>query len=308
MLDELLDFFNQVDLDELSSSLDELENEIDKLDRKRAILTKKIVEELEMQSAEFFVWLCFLRANFLRGKNVQSNKAYMQFIDYAKPKNKFYFEGFSDGPLVPSPFSPKFLYANQVEGVLKQVKEKYGSGRKFVEDIKGLVLKHAQDPLLLYTHLLSRLMSFDGVSSKIANAVIGEIPYRLGFLKKHDQKTFRALLAKKWLKHLALAGLFNVQVDSNVEGFFKEKIGIKKVEHVHFVMLASKVRKEFIKRLLGRYTWVEVDDRDMNQILKVYKDYLGANVIEKLIWSAMSMRRETKRKAKFFELSGDLFL
>jgi len=54
-----------------------------------------------------------------------------------------------------------------------------------------------------------------------------------------------------------------------------------------------------------------MDSRSGN-LFEKYREYVGANVIERLIWTARLAVRSSKRRGlenmKFFRMSGDLFL
>ncbi|MGY0287593.1 MAG: hypothetical protein ACUX7D_02320 [Candidatus Methanodesulfokora washburnensis] len=123
----LLDFLKNTDPGELDESLNELGEKSGEIFRnKGADIEKTIVERTKNMKSEEFVWFCFLRGNFLRGRDVVSNKAFKQFIEHCEKEghHNYYFDGFPGGNLLPM-FKPKFREAAGIERVLQQVREKF---------------------------------------------------------------------------------------------------------------------------------------------------------------------------------------
>jgi hypothetical protein len=160
---------------------------------------------------------------------------------------------------------------------------------------------------------MSRFMSFKQIASKIANAIIGEIAWQLTLLNKSgENETFDCLLKEGWLKNLILASCFNVMIDTHVRKFFEEKMDIKNIEHSFLIFLGKSLRSKVVRALFERnFTWIARKDRDF--ILENYHEYVGANMLEKLIWNAYFVKKNSRKKEnidhmRFFKLSKSLFL
>lgn len=145
--------------------------------KKKSALDSIIVDEIKNRDAEFFTWFCFLRANFLRGKYILSNRAFEQFVKFCRQRrNDYYFNEFPrTGSLLPH-FKPKFLLAKGIEKVLEQLRRKYASGYEFVKEVRCLTDSfEPKETHRLYLELIARFMSFEQIGSKIANAILNEI-------------------------------------------------------------------------------------------------------------------------------------
>lgn len=302
---KLINFLNDINLQELNRSLDELDKKLREIND----IDSTIVNEIKDKNEEFFIWFCFLRANFLRGKDTISNRAFKEFIKFCEEKkNNYYFDKFPDADFLPY---LNFQQAGKVERVLQQLREKYKSGNEFVIEIKELTDSFKMEEVhRLYLELISKLMSFEEIASKIANAVIGEILWELTLLRRSkEEKTFQNLLKTEWIRKLALASCFNVMIDTHVKNFFKENLKIKNVEHSILIFLGKSIRPEVVKSLFYRnFEWVKEGDLLLNN----YHEYIGANMIEKLIWIAKFVKKNPRKNENindllFFKLSNDLF-
>lgn len=312
MVTKLIDFLNSCDPEELVCALDELHGEVRRIfERKKALIENVIVSEIENRDPTFFVWFCFLHGNFLRGSDVVSNKVFVQFVSRMKPTG-YYFNEFPQKArkLLPRFFNPKFRYATQVESVLKQLRRKYSSGRKFVGEIKNIVDSYEIEKAhRLYLELISRFMSFEYIGSKIANAILGEAAWNLNLLRKSKKKIFENFLEEEWIRKLTLVSCFNVMIDIHIRKFFEEKLGIKNVQHFILIFLAKCIKPEVIKALFNRkFGWIP----EAEILFENYPEYVGAGSIEKLIWTARfvakNSRKEDLKNMEFFRMSGDLFL
>lgn len=309
-----MEFLNNADLQRLNASLDELDEKTKEIFvGAESDLDNVFVKEIESRNAEFLVWFSFLRANFLRGKDTLSNKAFRQFIDFCKrEENGYYFKEFPTGnDLIPPFEKPKFRHANQVEEVLRQVRKNHGSGRGFVRDIRRTVEKNRTEIGWVYLELVSEFMSYKEIALKIANAIIGEPAYQLRLLREYGKKRkFEMLTTEEWIKSLNLASCFNVMIDVHVRNFFKNH-GMKSVDHFTLLLIAREIRHEVIELLFRRsYPWF--DKKTRNFLLKNYHDYTGANMVEKLIWVAYFVRANSSKKEnidslKFYRLSKGIF-
>jgi hypothetical protein len=309
------DFLNNVDPQQLNASLDELEEEIEQIFlRTNSFLDDMLVKEIKGMDEKLFVWFCFLKANFLRGRDTVSNRAFKQFVDFCKGENNcYYFYEFPTQNFLPQFNNPKFLQARKIEDALQDLRKRYGSGSQFVDEIKGLVNQFGiQEIHNLYLELIAMLMSFKGIGSKIANAVLDEISWELILLKRHEKEKFQEFSGSKFISKLILASFFNVMIDIHVKRFFEEKLNIKNVEQTFLILISKNIEKEVIKSLFERnFDWVEYKD----VLLKEYHEYFGASVIEKIIWMAYFFKKNSTKKQKqnisnleFFKLSGNLFL
>ena len=308
---DLTYFLNNANLQGLDSSLDELDLKIREIFlRTKSELDDALVKEIESGDAEFLVWFGFLHSNFLRGKNTISNRAFKQFIDFCeRERNDYYFKKFPVAEdLLPRFKEPKFQYAKAVEEVLDQVRKKYSSGREFVKEIRCIVESHRPEEVhRVYLKLVSVFMSYRQVNFKIANAIVGEVAYQLGLLKKYGkEKEFEMLTSEEWIRNLSLASCFNVMIDTHVRSFFENQ-GMKSVDHVTLLLVARDVSPEVIELLFKRnYPWFNKKSGDF--LLENYHDYIGANVVEKLIWEAYfvkanSSKDENLDNLRFYRLS-----
>ncbi|PIV43479.1 MAG: hypothetical protein COS26_00460 [Candidatus Nealsonbacteria bacterium CG02_land_8_20_14_3_00_40_11] len=313
MIQKLINFLNNCDLKKLNQGLDELDKKIEEIFLKsNASIDDETLSVIQNKSSYFFCWFCFLRANFLRGKDITSNRAFRQFLTNIKWRN-YYFDNFPQGSekLLPQFSNPKFQQAKGIEEVLQQLRRKYKSGYEFVKEIKEMANSYEiEDIHRLYLELISKFMSFNQIGSKIANAIIGETLWELTLLRRHKKKTFQNLLKEKWIRKLALASCFNVMIDTHVRNFFKEKLNIKDVQHSILIFLANCIKPELIEFLFDRnFKWIP----EKKLILKKYQEYVGANVIEKLIWVAYFVIKNSRRSdninnLQFFQIKGNPFL
>ncbi|MGC8935460.1 MAG: hypothetical protein ACP5LN_09915 [Thermoproteota archaeon] len=315
----LIEFLNHVDLKELNESLDELDKKAEKIfQEKNSDVGKTIVIETERMSSEEFVWFCFLKANFLRGSDITSNKAFMQFINYCKnEKNNYYFNKFPSDNFLPKFKNPKFLRAAAIEKVLEQLRGKYKSGSDFIEEIKELANNIKVNEIHeLYLELIAKFMGYKYVGSKIANAIIGEVIFETTLLSKYNKsETVKRLIGDEWIRKLLLASFFNVMIDTHVRNFFEEKLGIKGSEHSILIFIGKSMNKEITKSLFERnfkyFKWIEEKEEEV--LLNNYHEYIGACMLEKMIWLAYFVKKNSRKSEnvsdlKFFKLSGDLFL
>jgi hypothetical protein len=311
-VNDLIEFLNNTDLQELNESIDELDKEVSKiLEEKDAELGNIIVEETKNMSAEEFVWFAFLRANFLRGMDTISNNAFKQFVNYCKKeKNNYYFNEFPKGKFLPNFEKPKFQRAPSIEKVLQQLRDEYESGSNFVDEIKELA-SHTQISEIheLYLKLLVKLTSYKQIGGKIANAIIAEPLEEVRALSKNNVATVEKFLENEWLKNLLFASFFNVMVDTHVRNFFKEKLGFKDVEHSILIFIGKSMKPEVVKSLFERYlryyNWLKEDEKE--SFLNNYREYIGACILEKMIWSAYYVQDKKRIDLKIVKLSNGLF-
>jgi hypothetical protein len=316
----LLDFLNNTDPRELDESLNELGGKSGEIFRsKGADIEKTIVERTKNMKGEEFVWFCFLRGNFLRGRDVVSNKAFKQFIEHCEKEghHNYYFDGFPGGNLLPM-FKPRFREAAGIERVLQQLRDKYGSGREFViKEIERPANSIQVDKIHeLYLELVARFMSYEQVGSKIANAIIDDVREEIVLLSRYNEiEAAKRLLESEWVRKLALASFFNVMIDRHVREFFREKLGIKEANHSILIFMGRSMKPEVIKSLLERdfrrFRWIDEDEEEL--LLSSYREYVGACMLEKVIWLAYFVKKNSKKSErisdlKFFKLSGDIFL
>jgi len=314
-VNELVDFLNKVDLKSLNASLNELEDTTHKIFlRTGSELDEVFVHETRSESAEFLIWFSFLRSNFLRGKDIISNKAFKQFIDFCvRSKNGYYFQGFPKGcDLLPRFNKPKFRNALAVEEVLGQLREKYASGNEYVAKIRKIVENYEiEESHRLYLALISEFMELKHIARKIANAIVGEVSYQMRLLKEYgEQERFNALSRETYIRSLMFASCFNVMIDTHVRNFF-EKHHVKNVEQSVLLLLARDMKPEVVELLFKRsYSWLNESDRSF--VLGKYHDYVGANMLEKIIWEAGFVRKNSSKDEQigdlaFYKLSGDIF-
>ena len=246
----------------------------------------------------------FLTCKFLIGKNTSSKRAFIKFIENTKDKN-LYFQEFPSNDILPH---LGWFFARSVENVLKQVRERYGSGREFVDAMR-MVVEKEEDILSCYQKLIAMLRGFKGIDRKIANAVIAGIGYRVSELEEQQRKN---LLNESWFTKLFLTSFFNVMIDTHVSRFFSEKLGIKHVKNSDILNIAKKTRKEVIQNLFEEwYGWLEEEYKKL--LLEKYLEFIGANIIEKIIWMAYYVKgnlpkTENVKNLKLFKISGNLFL
>ncbi|MCS7365260.1 MAG: hypothetical protein NDF54_07490 [archaeon GB-1867-035] len=278
---DFISFLNGFEVDELRDCIDELEDKVDEVLRMSgAYIDEKIVSGLRDADPEFYFWFCFLRANFLRGRITIANKAFIRFLEYAEKLNYYYFDGFPEGRIIPN---IGFRYAGKIEKVLDQLRDEYGSGCNFVKFIRQVIDQCDDNYPLIYLELTSKLVGLRNIGSKIANAIIGEVSWELSLLRKYELfDVFERLVNTLWIRRLIFSSFFNVMIDAHVRNFFK-KFKLENVEHSHLIFIASQVKEPIIEMLFYRYfDWVKEEDR--SRLLKDYRDYIGANLIEKMIW------------------------
>jgi ribosomal protein S13 len=253
----LIDFLNTVDPQQLNESLDELEKEVQQIfTRTNSLIDPIIIEEIKRMNEKLFVWFCFLRANFLRGKDTISNKAFKQFIDFCKRENNnYYFYEFATQNFLPQFNNPKFRQAKGIENVLQDLRRNYASGSEFVDDIENIISSfEIQEIHSLYLELIAKLMSIKGIGSKIANAVLNEVPVQLNLLKKYNEdKKFQDFLNNEFIRKLVQSSTFNVMIDTHVRKFFEEKLSIKNVEQSILILISKNIKNEIIELLFKKY-------------------------------------------------------
>ena len=312
---DFLNLLNTINLETLKEALDELDEKAkDIFSRTGSNLDSIILREIENKNDKFFVWFCFLRANFLRGRDITSSKAFKQFIDFCKEQgNNFYFDKFpSSGNFLPK-FKSGFQQARSIEEVLQQLRGKYNSGCEFVKEIEKLVdCFEIKELHKLYLAIIAKFMSFKQIGSKIANAILNEVAWELTLLKDSNRKAFQNLLKNEWIRKLVLASFFNVMIDTHVKTFFEEKLNIKNVEHSILIFMGKSVKSNVVRFLFERnFGWIGKKTKDF--LLTNYKEYIGANMIEKLIWTAYFVKKNSRKNdnissLQFFKLTGNLFL
>ena len=311
-IEDLIGFLNNVDLEKLKVSLDELDKKVgDIVSRAESNIDSIIIDEIKGRDEKFFVWFCFLRGNFLRGREIISNKAFAQFIRFCRNQgNDLYFSKFPhSGDLLPRFQKPKFQRAGAIEEVLQQLRERYHSGREFIEEIEKLTGKIGIKEIHeLYLSLIAKFMSFKQIGSKVANAILGEISWEMTLLKRcNEKKTFQNLSKKELIRKLVLASCFNVMIDTHVKNFFEEKLKIKDVEYSHLILIAKSINPKTIHLLFERnFGWI----KEKEFLLKNYKEYIGANMIEKLIWVVYFVKKNSKAdisNLQFFKLRDNPF-
>jgi hypothetical protein len=168
----------------------------------------------------------------------------------------------------------------------------------------------------LYLELVARFMSYEQVGSKIANAIIDDVREEIVLLSRYNEiEAAKRLLESEWLRKLALASFFNVMIDRHVREFFREKLGIKEANHSILIFMGRSMKPEVIKSLLERdfrrLRWINEDEEEL--LLSRYREYVGACMLEKVIWLAYFVKKNSKKSErisdlKFFKLSGDIFL
>jgi len=309
MLNRIIEFFNKCDSQSLKDSLDELDEEIRNIFRERGSeIDRFIINVIKDRDADFYVWFCFLKANFLRGNVIVSNRKFKSFCSEVQPYD-YYYVKFPEGKLCPH---LNWRFAGSLEMVLQDIKEKFRSGKEFVNKIKEIT-KSYDDPLLRYFELIRFLNGFKGISNKIANAVLSELSGEIFSLEKYEKhNTVNRLLKEKWLYNLFLSSFFNIMIDSHVRKFFKEKLNLKNADQIALILIGKHVRKEIIAELFERqFYWINEEYR--RRILEKYSEFVGANLIEKVIWMVYFVKKNLRKKKtleefKFFKLSNNPFI
>jgi hypothetical protein len=283
----IIDFLNNAK--ELDEFLDELDKEINEIfSKSNADIRKKFIEATRDKPPEFFVWLCFLRAIFLRGKDISSSKAFLQIMEFSKGRN-YYFDGFSED-LLPE-FNPHWLYANKIKEILENIKKGYQSGEKFIEVIKSLA-NSSCDESLLYFELIKKFNSLPEIGNKVANAIVNEITWEINTLRSAGEKKFNEIIKEDWLRKIVGASCFNVMIDVHVINLFKEW-GIKDVDIGYLIILGYHLNNEVAKRLFDRdFGWLDGKD----SLFEKYSNFIKANLIEKFIWRVQFFEKTNKYK------------
>jgi len=183
MLNQLIEFFNKCDPQQLKDSLDELDRKVNGIfSEKGAEIDDLIVNAIKDRDANFYVWFCFLKANFSRGRVVISNRVFKRFCNEMQSYD-FYYAKFPEQDICPH---LEWRYAKSIETVLQGIKERFGSGKEFVNEIKKIAESY-DDPLLRYLELVSFFKGFKGISNKIANAILGELEYTFIKLREYEE-------------------------------------------------------------------------------------------------------------------------
>lgn len=308
MLDQLIRFFNKCEPTELKNSLDELDRKIEEIFRQReAEINDLIVNTIKDRDANFYVWFCFLKANFLRGKDVFSNRAFKRFCNEVRTHD-YYYVKFPEQNICPQ---LNWQHARSIEMVLQSIKERFGSGEKFINEIKEVTEKY-DDHLLRYLQLIRFFKEFKGISNKIANAVLNEVSWEMYLLKKYkEHNAVNRLLKERWLHNLFLSSFFNVMIDTHVKNFFEKKLNLKDVDQITLILIGKHIKKEIINELFERqFYWIEKENG--KGILEDYAEFVGANLIEKTIWTACfvkkNLRKENYLGLKFFQIGENPFV
>ncbi|RLF34710.1 MAG: hypothetical protein DRN03_06420, partial [Thermoplasmata archaeon] len=239
----------------------------------------------------------FLRGIFLRGRDTISNRSFLKFVKFCKQKeNNYYLDSFPPtGNLLPDGIG--HYLAKQIEEVMQQLRNRYRSGRDFVRDIERITKQYDLDkPHVLYIDLISKFTMYKRIGCKIANAIMGEFPWELSLLKMGDYSTFVRLKEHESVEKLALAGLFNVMIDTHLRSFFKDD-GIEKIDnetiHTALLVFSKDLEQEVVEILFDqKFDWVE----NKNEIIRKYHNYIGANLLEKLIWSVYFVKKNVSRR------------
>ena len=115
-----------------------------------------------------------------------------------------------------------------------------------------------------------------------------------------------ALLEQEWYQNLLLSSFFNVMIDTHVRNFFKYQLKLKDVDQLTLVLLGKQTNRETIETLFEQhFHWVKNKDKKM--ILGNYAEFVGANLIEKLIWRACFVKKNSEdadvKELKIFQMS-----
>ena len=314
-LEKLVQSLNGADRAELKESLNELDATIKKIfEERKSDIEPTIINTLSNRDKDFYIWFCFLRGIFLRGRDTISNNSFLEFVRTCK-QNNFYLDGFpSTENLIPKNIG--HYLAPQIEEIMQQLRNRYRSGRDFVRDIEKITTQYDIDKIhVLYIDLISKFTTYKMIGCKIANAIVGEFSWELSLLRTGDYSTFARLKEQESVKKLALAGLFNVMIDTHLRSFFEDdEIETIDNETIHTALLvfSRDLEREVVEILFDqKFGWIENKD----EIIEKYHDYIGANLLEKLIWSVYFVKKNAPKREiekiyelRIFDLTKDVFL
>ena len=306
--EDIRQFFAKVEPTRLIEYMNGFDN-YDSAPPSHSTLMVKQVYNNEKDEDYYLIWCCFLTANFFRGSNNLSLKAFEVFLNNCK-KDNLYFDQLPEKNQISEqmlPWIKSFRFKNEIISVIEQIVEKGdSSGKSFVKNLFQKVAEIKWEiPGIhgLYFDIIRSLMSYKYIAGKIANAIISEISYELWLLKQHEgegDKKFRSIIEKDWVRNLAIASLFNCMMDTHVKGFFVENLLIKSPEHSFLILMGEDVPKETIREYFfgenRQFGWI--DEEKKNKIIQNYHSYIGANFIEKMIWVVNAIVSETKKEKR----------
>ena len=297
-ISELIEKLNKSEPNKLIPRLKEMDDKIKEIiSRGGGGTSEKVYNAIRKnRSTEFFVWLCFLRAIFLRGKDTLSGKAFNRFIEYAE-KDNYYFDKFPDRDKIID-YELKWRYTEAVEKILRQIRKEYKSGKEFIEGIKMIANSYSEEEIdLLYLHLISEFSKFKYIGNKIANAIVNEIKWtnEISTIQKEISDEY---LKNGWFKKIIYASYFNVMIDVHVINFFKEQ-GFKGVDMGYLVLLGSRLDKKITESLF-KYEY-ELFNVNYDKV-KNYHPFIAANLIEKIIWRIGFYKKNKKKDEPDFNL------
>jgi len=298
-ISELIEKLNKSDPDKLIPRLKEMDDKIKEIiSRGGGDTSEKVYNAIRKnRSTEFFVWLCFLRAIFLRDKDIISGRAFNKFMEYAE-KDNYYFNKFPDRDKIID-CELKWRLAHASETVLKQIRDRYKSGKEFVEDIKRIANSYNKEEIdLLYLHLISEFSEYEEIGNKIANAIVNEIKWKTNEISTIQKEISDEYLKNEWFKKIIYASYFNVMIDVHVINFFKEQ-GFKGVDMGYLVLLGSRLDKKITESLF-KYEY-ELFNVNYDKV-KNYHPFIAANLIEKIIWRIGFYKKNKKKDEPDFNL------
>jgi len=295
-ISELIEKLNKSEPNKLIPRLKEMDDKIKEIiSRGGGGTSEKVYNAIRKnRSTEFFVWLCFLRAIFLRGKDTLSGKAFNRFIEYAE-KDNYYFDKFPDRDKIID-YELKWRYTEAVEKILRQIRKEYKSGKEFIEGIKMIANSYSEEEIdLLYLHLISEFSKFKYIGNKIANAIVNEIKWKTNEISTIQKEISDEYLKNEWFKKIIYASYFNVMIDVHVINFFKQQ-GFKGVDMGYLVLLGNRLNEKITESLF-KYEY-ELFNVDYDKV-KNYHPFIAANLIEKIIWRIGFYKKNNKKDPDF---------
>ncbi|MEM3665232.1 MAG: hypothetical protein QXW47_09980 [Candidatus Jordarchaeales archaeon] len=189
-----------------------------------------------------------------------------------------------------------------VEEALRCVKSEYGSGKKLAEKIREMAEQY-DEPLLLYLDLIRTFSGIKEVGDKIANAIINEIGGEPS-LFKNCKKDLQNLFAERWFRNLFLASTLNIMIDTHVRKFFEKKLGMKQIDKSLLIIIARYIDKKLIEEVFNySYCWAineYFEKEEIKKFLENYYEYIGASLLEKIIWKTQFVKANAKKEVKKF--------
>jgi len=313
---ELIDQINRMRINKLEQGLIQLDEQTRTIFRiTNSEINQKIINELKRNNVFFYIWFCFLRANFLRSKDTISNRAFIQFIDYCNQAgNNFYFEEFpKENTMLPRFKNPSYQQAHSIEIVLQQIRDEYNSGCEFAHNIEKIAEINSLSNLhIVYIDLINELMKYKQIHNKIANAVVSELSWELNELRQcKETALLRSYIKSSTLHTLALASTFNVMIDVHIKTFFEDKLGSKDIDQSTIILLSRSIQPKIIKFLFARnYPFIHAQEQ--RRLLEKYYEYIAANMLEKLIWQVYFVKNNSKvddyrQNTVFYQEYNDIF-